>query len=293
MTTSIKVLLTLGAATLGLSHLGALHPLGDALAVFRLPIVAGVLGLGALVWRWRGAQVMLALAVLSLLSVVMPRLPVAAPRAEMAEGGLTLYQKNLLYRPTDRSAFLAEVEALAPDFITLQEVSQANRQILEDLSGSYKHQLICGQSAVGAVAILSRWPLGQPDCGADYGLAMATAQVDGTAVQVASIHLPWPFPFRQQAYVRQVLARELTGAGDIPTLIGGDFNMVPEGATLRWIERATGTRRVGVTERTFELYGYPLAIDHVLATGGQGSIEVRPRLGSDHFGVLARVDLPG
>lgn len=32
---------------------------------------------------------------------------------------------------------------------------------------------------------------------------------------------------------------------------------------------------------------YPMAIDHVLA--GSGQLDTRPLLGSDHFGLLARV----
>jgi len=45
-------------------------------------------------------------------------------------------------------------------------------------------------------------------------------------------------------------------------------------------------------ERTFDLYGYPLGIDHVLATGGRGALDVRPQLGADHYGLLAWIDLP-
>jgi len=34
-----------------------------------------------------------------------------------------------------------------------------------------------------------------------------------------------------------------------------------------------------------------LPIDHVLTPRGTGTVELRPRLGSDHYGVLVRFDL--
>jgi len=68
---------------------------------------------------------------------------------------------------------------------------------------------------------------------------------------------------------------------------------VPAGRSIARVEKATETQRVGHIERTYQVLGYPIAIDHVLASAGiTGTIEVRPRLGSDHFGVLARVALP-
>ena len=73
------------------------------------------------------------------------------------------------------------------------------------------------------------------------------------------------------------------------TVIGGDFNMVASGQAISWVEDATLTQRVGPLVRTFDLYGYPLGIDHILATGGGDNLTVRPRFGSDHYGIVARI----
>ncbi|AGI67687.1 hypothetical protein OAN307_c20480 [Octadecabacter antarcticus 307] len=61
------------------------------------------------------------------------------------------------------------------------------------------------------------------------------------------------------------------------------------GRALPWFKQATATERVGPLVRTFDLFGYPLGIDHILVTGGKGTLSVRPQLGSDHFGLLASV----
>ena len=76
------------------------------------------------------------------------------------------------------------------------------------------------------------------------------------------------------------------------TVVAGDFNMMPWGRSVAAIERASNPGRIGRAAWTYDLYGYPLAIDHVLATGGFGSLDARPNLGSDHRGLVARIDFP-
>jgi len=74
-------------------------------------------------------------------------------------------------------------------------------------------------------------------------------------------------------------------------LIAGDFNMVPWGSSVRSIAKAAESERIGGYVTTFPAFGglAPLAIDHVLIPkGGQGQIETRPLLGSDHLGLVAR-----
>ena len=52
--------------------------------------------------------------------------------------------------------------------------------------------------------------------------------------------------------------------------------------------------RVGPYAATFDLppLAYPIGIDHVLAPGGKGEIEIQPKLASDHHGVLAHLPWP-
>lgn len=71
-------------------------------------------------------------------------------------------------------------------------------------------------------------------------------------------------------------------------ILAGDFNMVPWGYTLRQIAEASGCLQIGPVWNKVSVIVLPLPIDHILASG-TGVSERRPRLGSDHFGLVARV----
>lgn len=284
-----RVLAVMGGATVAGSFAGDLHPLGDSLAVFRPVWIIGTLVMCGLVWRSAISRAVAAGAVVAVALTVFPAWTWEAPKSQAS---VTVYQKNLLFRPTDRTEFMADVLASPPDFVTLQEVSRANEPVLEVLQVTYPHQLLCNGHSVGAVAILSKTPLDQTTCGTQPGFARAVTVVNGTPVQVISLHLFWPWPHRQAEQVAALIA-ELSPLEGGMTVVGGDFNMVAEGRSLAAIERATGTLRVGARVTTYELLGaYPLGIDHVLATGGTGIVSVRPLLGADHYGLFAGVEWP-
>ncbi len=279
-------LVVAGACVLAASFAGGIHGLGDSLAVFRPVILLGCVLVSLFVWRWRGAQALAIAAVALGLGHVGLGAMVRAPQVV----NFTHYQKNLLYRRGDRAAFVADVLASNADVVTLQELSEANLSVLVALQVPYPHRVVCDARHT-SVAILSRTPLTQTHCSARSGFARAVTQVNGRDVQVYSLHLNWPYPYSQQAQAADILQEMADLAGGF-TVVSGDFNMVPSGRSIAWIEQATGTARVGPDVTTYELYGYPLAIDHILATGGTGTLTQRGRLGSDHYGLLAQIELP-
>lgn len=276
------------AATLGLvaGTLGALHPAGDSLAVLR-PLLAVVVVLAALaalglgMRRWAAAGLVAALLALGpILAGVAHAPPLRTPP------DLTVYSKNLWAGLEDTGPILADIRAADPDLVLLQEISATNRGLLRDLSGAYPHQHLCRFSVWSSIAILSRWPLDEPACSRRRTLALARTQTPWGPVWAGSVHQVWPWPRAQVAFLDRampVLAR-VEGAA----VLAGDFNMVPWGASVARIAAATGTRRIGRIFGTYELHGLPLPIDHVL-TSGRGETERRPRLGSDHFGLVARI----
>jgi len=284
-----------GAALIALAAVlagygGALHPAGDSLAVFRVPL-ALLGGLALLIWRPRGAATVAGLAVVAL--AVLPRLwalsPVqAGPAAQTL--GLTVYQKNLLFTLRDPAAVVADIRAHAPDIVTLQEVSARNRAVLAALRADYPYQQYCNFRAVGGTAVLSRWPAVPGSAFCDQGLSGLQVETPAGMVRAMSLHLGWPWPHGQAEQISELtpLLRGLDG----PTVIGGDFNAVAWSHALARVEVASGTRRAGHEVATFALPygGMGVAIDHVLASGAApGMIEVLDRLASDHRGVLARV----
>lgn len=276
-----------GGAVAG-SFLGYVHPVGDSLAVFRPVWIIGTLIICAALWRNRLARVVALGAVLAAGVTFVPAWSWVAPKSHAS---VTVYQKNLLFRPTDRADFVADILASPTDVVTLQEVSRANQPLLETLRTAYPHQLLCNGHRVGAVAILSRTPLDRTSCGSQPGFARAVTVVNGVPVQVISLHLFWPWPYGQAQQVA-ALVPDLSPLEGGMTVVGGDFNMVAEGRSIADLERATGTSRVGPRVTTYDLFGYPLGIDHVLATGGIGALSVRPLLGADHYGLVAAIEWP-
>ena len=282
----LRVILCISAAALLAALLasygGRLHPLGDSLAVFR-PAMALLLALIAFAFRcwWRIA--LLASALFAAAPILWLMRPQSAPAPSV-----TVYQKNLLFRRDDPAELLAELRASNADVILLEEVSTANLPIPEALRDRYRFQIICPAHSVGAVAILSVHPMSDEYCREGAGFTMARIAHPAGAFTAVAVHLHWPYPFGQEPQVNNILA-DLAGAAR-PMIIGGDFNMVPWTGAPRRIARATDTHNAGPVFPTLFVKGYPLPIDHVLVDAGlQAAVERRPRLGSDHYGVLARI----
>ncbi len=289
MRTALTLLAGLAALAVLGGYLGALHPLGDSLAVFRLQGAALLAVLSALALLAGAAAVGRLGMVLALVAGAPILWSYGAGPAAMTEG-LRIYQKNMWFRNDDLAGLAADIRAAAPDVVTLQEVSEANRALLEALKPGLPHQLNCGATRVGGTAIATRLPIvaGSEIC-AD---GLAAMQVEGQEgpLWLVSVHLRWPWPHRQAEQVRRLLP-VLEGLQG-PVVMAGDFNMVRWSASVTAMARAARVRPAGAVHGTYTGFApwLVLPIDHVLAPGG-GQVEVRGGLGSDHLGLLAEVGL--
>ncbi|MEL6643969.1 MAG: endonuclease/exonuclease/phosphatase family protein [Pseudomonadota bacterium] len=285
------ILAVVALALIG-GFLGKVHPAGDSLAVFRGVLTATALVLAILLVWARGtyrAMVSLILGVAGL-ATLLPHWVAATAPAQPPGGTYALYQKNLSFRARDPAQILVDLRRTDPHFITLQEVTEDNRAILDDLPPNYLTRIWCPFNAVGGVAIASVFPPvpGSELCLDGFGMAAVTVETLDGPMRVTSLHLHWPWPRGQQDQL-EVLLPYLEHEG-VPMLIGGDFNMVRWSATLNRITTASGTAPVGTSMVTLPVSDLPfggLAIDHVLAPGG-GTLQRRPLIGSDHYGLLAR-----
>lgn len=198
------------------------------------------------------------------------------------------YQKNLMFDLADKAAIVDDIRARAPDTVTLQEVSRANRAVLDGLKPDYPSQKLCRFRDIGGVAVASRWPMveGSARCLEGRGVTAMQVTMPEGPVWVLSVHLETPDqPLHREMVI--ALAPEIAALAG-PKIIGGDFNAFPLSASVRGIARAAGVRRIGPTLTTFRpnpVIGLP--IDFVLATGAEGAAVRLPLLGSDHHGVLA------
>ncbi|WP_309667388.1 endonuclease/exonuclease/phosphatase family protein [Tabrizicola sp.] len=272
---------------LAAGYLGWLHPAGDSFAVFRAQgamALALVAGLGFLAQARRMAAVLLVVAALAGGPVLL------AYQIEGEAGALVLYQKNMLFRNSDLAGLEADIRAMAPEVLTLQEVSKANLALLASVSDLLPHQMFCPFAAVGGTAVATRLT---PVPGSEIcAKGLAAMQVEGPQgrLWLVSIHLHWPWPYRQAAQLETLVP--LIAGLDGPMVIAGDFNMVRWSTALGGVRTAGRVRNAGPARGTYPQFGplLVLPIDHVLAPGG-GSIELRPLLGSDHRGLVGRLGL--
>lgn len=271
-----------------LSFAGRFTYIGDSLAVFRLPLafLAGLLSAVLLARGLRGyMRGVLAVAVGAGLVTASHYWPLNAA----VPGQYTLYQKNVLYLPGPVEAIAADISATAPDFLTLQELSLIKQDILNRVSDRLPSQHRCRVHQYGGEAVASRFPKIEGSGRCAYGLAAMQVETPAGPVWVVSIHLRWPYPGSGGADARRLagVLAELDG----PIVMGGDFNMVAWAYSVQLMADAGRVVRAGPIVTSYNLFGLlPLPIDQVFAPGG-GQAQKRPKAGSDHYGVVARISL--
>lgn len=288
----IQILTLLGALAVGAGYLGAVHPAGDTLAVFRLPLAVSVLAGGVLLFVLRRRKQAIPVLLFALFALA----PLLLPQGQAGAGGalgLSLYQKNMMFRMPDPAALGADILVRAPDFVTLQEVSGVNLAVLDSLGAAYPSRQFCPFATVGGVAVASRWPMvpGSRFCADHDGLAAMQVETPDGPVWVLSIHFYWPWPHGQAGQAARLLPT--LARLDGPKAIGGDFNMVPWSHRMRQVQKVSKTSLIGPPHITLVRSGgwLRVPIDHVLVSG-DGNTERLPLLGSDHYGLLAHFNLP-
>ena len=192
------------------------------------------------------------------------------------DGAFQLYQKNLNFRMADRRPVVADIQSSDAHAVTLQEVPERLLPILNDLAESYPHKATCSfHPRVGGVAVLTQAEIEEIVCLEGQGvLAARITAPDGLPLWIVSIHLHWPYPYRQAEQLHTVLPALEALQGRV--VIGGDFNMVPWGYATRRIRRATNTARTWSPLSTFPRFQplAPMPIDLVFAPGG-GAVQKR------------------
>ncbi|MEO9896360.1 MAG: endonuclease/exonuclease/phosphatase family protein [Paracoccaceae bacterium] len=266
-----------------IGFLGHLHRSFDTVSmgrpVFGLLCIIGII-VAKPIWF---KLVFSTVAVAALLSVAHPFLP------QDPGNDLRVYSKNLWFANSEIPALVSDIEASRADAVMLQEVSDQNRVILDLLKQSFPHQQFCRFSNWSGIALLSRHPFeSAPHCSNWRALAVAPVRVENERVWLVSAHIPWPWPHdssSNETEVERMLA-ELDG----PVVIAGDFNIMPWSGRVGRIASITNTQLAGPVRPTLKLRHLPLPLDFVLAPEG-GSTELRPLLGSDHAGILAKLTL--
>ena len=303
---ALIVVAGLGAA-LTFGYLGRLHPALDSFSHLRLHLSGLLLllvpVLAALNLR-REAAFALALGLAAPIQTLAVFAGTGGTAAQDGAGAATyrLLHLNLRYDNPTPEAVLSLIGQARPDVVTLTEVSDLWIGKLALIEAAYPYRLICPKPTfIGGVAILSRRPFSglAPRCGNRGAFAHAGIDFGGELVEIATLHMGWPWPFEQPwqtARLEPLLAR--VGGRAIVT---GDWNAVP------WSHSA---RRLAAAAHARILYGIGpswldrrlpralvrwvgLPIDNVMTKGGvvPGRPGTLGHVGSDHLPVLLEFSL--
>ncbi|TPO10470.1 AP endonuclease [Mesorhizobium sp. CU2] len=297
------------SAALLAGFFGALHPAFDSFSHFRmhLSVLTVLLALPLLAGSYRlQAVAALIFAVCCFVTTMsaLPRLPSHEAVAKPADRIVySLLQMNLRFNNPTPKKVLSLIGRTNPDVITLDEVSGMWATELGYIKDAYPYRILCDYpNGVFGVALLSRRPFAAgtaPHCEPRGAMATATIDFGGVPVDVAAIHLSWPWP-REQYWQIGELAQPLAALGET-AIMAGDCNAVPWSAAVRRVARLGGLTPMPSAGPTWIHRTLPdflrryagLPIDQVFSKGGV-TILSSTRLedsGSDHLPVLVEFTL--
>ncbi|WP_254023704.1 endonuclease/exonuclease/phosphatase family protein [Mesorhizobium ventifaucium] len=298
---------------------GTLHPAFDSFAHFRVHLAVLMtlcaLPLLATSFRLQAATALLfAVAAFATTSnaLSVPRLwPVqAAYEAEAGDQAVypgdqavyRLLQMNLRFNNPTPEKVLSLIGRTQPDVITLDEVSDMWKAKLGHLASAYPYRILCPYpNGVFGVALLSRRPFAagtQPRCDGRGAMAIATVDFGGTNVDVAAVHLTWPWPRHQSPQIGE-LSGEFASLGET-SIMAGDCNAVPWSAAVRRVAnlgKLTVAPSPGPTWLYIELPDFlrfaGLPIDQVFSKGAVliRSVSRLEGTGSDHLPLMVEFSL--
>ena len=247
----IRRLLTLLSILIGvaiiLGHLGFIHPALDSFAHFRLHLMALLTLMGVihcLSMQWTMSVLSLSVAVITSFNTAdyLPSVTGQESHADTNTATVRLLQFNLRFDNPEYRRIAETIKGANADFVVLQEVTFTTGKSLALLKDDYPYQLSCRFSSIGSVALLSRHPFvdnSKRHCVRQLGFARAQFTIDGREISVASLHLHWPWPFRQHTQLDALMPD--FEAMQAPLLLAGDFNAAPWSHSVKRVSAATET----------------------------------------------------
>lgn len=291
-----------------MSLFNSVYPFFDSLSDIRIWL-AGFLILAALpllITQVRRAALMLILFAVLIIGMSSQNGGVRPSPQQSSVQAYTLLQTNLRFDNKNHEKLIALIKAENPDFITYQEGSRQWQQTLKEIEASYPYRVDCPRSygIIGSTGLMSRFPFthrAPSRCPADGAAAIGTFHVNGHDVTVISIHLHWPWPYRQHEQL-DMLRKKLELPATTTRLVAGDFNAVTWSYTVKRVETLTQTRHIATIGPTWLTPKVPVAlrpylglpIDQVLISSDINvfSATRTTSIGSDHLPVKIQFTLP-
>ncbi len=293
-----KLAVLLASATLAFGFLDRQLAVADSFSHFRLHFL-GLLVLvafGLLFFRaWRWVLPVFLLAPVVWLHAVILEWPeiYTLPLGH----NVRLVQFNALFKNPKPNFSADWILQQTPDLVTLQEVSKQSGVIIDALKRQLPYSVLCKFATVGGVAVVSRYPIVQSGCIEGQGLVWIQVSIEGKLLTVASLHLHWPWPYRQWQQIERL--KPALESMPKPILLAGDFNAAPWSGAVQKIAVPTDTKVVPGHRLTLRMGPPPfgpiafMPIDHILIPEKTHvrSIKRGPAIGSDHHPVVTDIVL--
>ena len=183
------IIACLSAALIIFGFLGALSRAADSFSllrpVFALPALIGILTARHLISK-------IGFGMVSVIAIITMALPFTA---QPPGNDIRIYSKNMWFGNTQIEALAADILQANVDAVFLQELSEANVALLDQIKETFPHQHLCKFSQWIGIAIASRAPfIADPKCTEFRSLAAVQIDHNGTPVWLVSAHIPWPWP---------------------------------------------------------------------------------------------------
>jgi endonuclease/exonuclease/phosphatase (EEP) superfamily protein YafD len=209
----------------------------------------------------------------------------------------TVLHFNLLYNNPTPNRLLSLIGRLNPDVLALNEVSTEWREKLKLIIATYRYQFNCAPAdGWTGVAIVSRRPFAQGDapfCEDGGSLAIAPVDFGGQVIDVATLHLNWPWPYSQSDDIDRL--SPFLGRLGANAIVTGDLNAAPWSFAARRVAEAGGLAHMPSPGATWmqkrlpvALFPLGLPIDNIFAKGDVlvQSVQALAPEGSDHLPLL-------
>jgi endonuclease/exonuclease/phosphatase (EEP) superfamily protein YafD len=293
--------LLIGLAGLVLGRLGTLWIRFDVFSQFALQFAllcaAGALGL--FMPRFKGLITAVLFVGLVALYGLWPYLVTSGPELPLQQGEkrLRVMQFNVHGGALNTDQALANIKALDPDVMSLVELDEHNKPLLEALKTQWPNQATCWEISGCETAIISKLPLSAPKSQAYWegpNYTMAALGSDYGNLRLVATHTT-RFPFARAQFIQvKALARLLEGGG--PLIVMGDFNATPFSRITDGFAASLGLQRqTSMPSWPANRFTPQLAIDHIFTSAG---IRVLDRevagqaSGSDHLPVALTLAMP-
>jgi endonuclease/exonuclease/phosphatase (EEP) superfamily protein YafD len=254
----------------------------------------------------RGTRVTLAMALAINAWTMLPYwIPAGGPAAGGSAEPVSVISLNVLRFNQDTAPAIDYLRRRSADVVAVLEVVPHWAEALDTLADIYPHRRIEPRLDNFGIALLSRWPLVDPqivDFG-DTGYPSIVADIDRPAGRFRCIAThPYP-PYSRTSSQMLVRCLHATAAAaarsPVPCIVAGDFNATPWSAGFRAFVAGSGLRDTALgrgvqpTWNARRLF-VRIPIDHIFAPPSATVVRrtIGPDVGSDHFPVEAELLLP-